>query len=111
MNTIETLSTPPMELGAAPSLLAGRLDRNNAHSVDEVAKGFESLFVSLVLKEMRQSLGPEGLFGGDGSDIYGGMFDQYLGQALAQNGGFGLAQQIRRQLAGAPTTYAPVTET
>jgi len=70
-----------------------------------------SLLVSLVLKEMRQTLGPGSLFGGDTSDIYGGMFDQFLGQAISHNGGFGIAAQIQRQLAqqtGSPPSAAEV---
>jgi Rod binding domain-containing protein len=106
MNSIEGSPLPPLQLGDTPDALAVQLDRKNPHSVDQVANGFENLFVSLVLKEMRQSLGPGTLFGGDSSDVYGGIFDQYLGQALTQGGGFGLAQEIRRQLAGHATGNA-----
>ena len=60
---------------------------------------FESLFVSLLLKEMRQSLETGSLFGEDTGDVLGGLFDTYLGEHLAQRGGLGIADMVNRQLA------------
>ena len=69
----------------------------------KVAKDFEGVFASMMLKEMRNTLEPGSLFGEDSSDIYGGMFDQYLGQQMTESGGFGLAQMIRDGLSRAPS--------
>ncbi len=66
--------------------------------IEKVASDFESLFTSQLLKEMRKSLDPETMFGGDGGDVYGGMFDQFVGQQMAQSGGFGLAKMLRETL-------------
>jgi Rod binding domain-containing protein len=66
--------------------------------IEKVASDFESLFTSQLLKEMRKSLDPETMFGGDGGDVYGGMFDQFVGQQMAQSGGFGLAKMLREAL-------------
>ena len=63
-----------------------------------VAKDFEGVFASLLLKEMRKTLEPGTLFGEDSGDVYGGMFDLYLGQQMTQSGGFGLAKMIRESL-------------
>ena len=65
------------------------------------AKDFEATFLSLLLKEMRQTLDTEGgggLFAGDTGDVQGGLFDLYLGQHLAAAGGVGFAPAIERQL-------------
>ena len=64
----------------------------------KAAKDFESVFSSMMLKEMRQSLDPGTLFGGDTSDIYGGLFDQFMGQHMADSGGIGMAKMIREAL-------------
>lgn len=53
--------------------------------------------MSLLLKEMRNSLGEGGLFGGDSSDTYGGMFDLFLGQQLAQTKPLGIGQVLMQQ--------------
>ncbi|SFI36395.1 rod-binding protein [Planctomicrobium piriforme] len=62
----------------------------------ELAKQFEGVFTSMLLKQMRQSSAEgEGLFPGDASDTYGGMFDMYLGQHIAESGGIGMAESIQ----------------
>lgn len=57
----------------------------------ETVREFEALFVSMMIKEMRQSGAQEGLFAGDKSDTYGGMFDMFMGRHIAEGGGLGLA--------------------
>jgi Rod binding domain-containing protein len=47
---------------------------------------------------MRQSLDQGSLFGDDRADIYGGMFDMFLGQHIAQGGGLGIARMVKHQL-------------
>lgn len=64
----------------------------------KVASDFESVFASLMLKEMRKTLQPESLFGDDSGDVYGGMFDLFLGKQMAESGGFGLARMVREAL-------------
>jgi flagellar protein FlgJ len=62
---------------------------------EELAKEFESVFVSMLVKQLRQTAGQDsGLFPGDNSDTFGGMFDMYLGRHIAQSGGIGLAESI-----------------
>jgi flagellar protein FlgJ len=66
----------------------------------DLAKEFEGLFVSMLVKELRQTSSPDGgLFPGDSSDTLGGMFDMYMGQHLARNGGIGLAESIAESIA------------
>ncbi|HKI33793.1 MAG TPA: rod-binding protein [Gemmataceae bacterium] len=66
--------------------------------VEQVAKGFESMFFSLLCKEMRGTLEPGTMFGNDEGDVLGGMFDQFLGEHLAQSGALGIAAMVRKQL-------------
>ena len=62
------------------------------------AEEFESLFASMLVKEMRSTV--EGGFFGDGpgADTYAQWFDTEMGRALAEDGGLGLADVLRRQL-------------
>lgn len=64
----------------------------------QVAKDFESMFASQLLKEIRKTLDSEAMFGSDPGDVFGGMFDLFLGQQMAQNGGFGLARFVTDSL-------------
>ena len=86
------------QLSAPPSTLETMIGDHHKPSLKDAAQGFESVFLSMLLKEMRQTLEPGGLFGHDNSDIYGSLFDQFMGQHLAQGKGMGLAQALIRQL-------------
>ena len=71
----------------------------NQKRAEAMAKDFEALFLSQIIKGMRQSLEPGSMFAGDSGDVQGGLFDQYMGKHLAEAGGVGLAATIKRQMA------------
>lgn len=80
----------PVAVGKVPT---------EAKKAEAVAKDFESLFVSQLLKQMRQpGSGSGGMFGSDSADVYGGLFDFFMGKHLADAGGLGLAASIQAQL-------------
>jgi flagellar protein FlgJ len=92
----------PLKPGATVSASATD-DRTRA-----AAKEFEATFLSLLLKEMRQTLEPDGgLFAGDSGDVQGGLFDLLLGQHLADAGGVGFATAIARNLRYPPNARTP----
>jgi Rod binding domain-containing protein len=66
---------------------------NSPAAVEQAASQFESLFLSMLLKEMRNTLS-EGMFGEENSDVYGGMFDMYLGQNIADSSTLGIKQMV-----------------
>lgn len=80
--------------------LPSTLDPNpDARRVAQTARELEATFLTMLLKEMRQTFEPDGgLFPGDTGDVQGGLFDLYLGKHLADSGGFGLAAALDRQL-------------
>jgi flagellar protein FlgJ len=64
------------------------------------AQEFEAIFLEQVLKTARQSPLKAGLFSsGAGREIYEGMADQQLAQAVSKGGGgLGLAKLLMRSL-------------
>lgn len=72
-------------------------------AADEVGSAFESLFASLLLKEMRESMNEGGLFAGDASDTLGGLFDMYMGEQIGQSGGLGVARMVKTYLDSDPS--------
>jgi len=78
-----------------PSLQGDDLNNLRGRQPAELAQQFEGIFISMLVKEMRQSsFDGEGLFPGDSSDTFGGIFDMYMGEHLARQGGIGLAESI-----------------
>ena len=75
--------------------------RNEQQTLRQVAGQFESLFVNMMLKSMRQASLAEGLFDSEQSKMYQDMADQQLASDLSMRGGLGLQDVIMRQLGGA----------
>jgi Rod binding domain-containing protein len=73
-------------------------ERLEASDLEQVALEFESLFASMLVKEMRKTLS-EGLFGeGPGADTYAGWFDEHVGRELAETGALDLVGILRAGL-------------
>jgi len=68
-------------------------------AVKEVAKQFESLFLNMVMKSMRQAKLAEGMLDSQHSEFYQEMYDQQMALQLAGKPGIGLADVIAKQLA------------
>jgi len=64
----------------------------------QVARQFESLFTSMMLKSMREAKLGDGLGDSQETDLYQGMYDQQLSLQLAQGKGIGLADLLVQQL-------------
>jgi flagellar protein FlgJ len=111
MNSILGAHTSGLSTSASPESLLARARSGDAQSIERVAAEFESLFVSLVLKEMRQTLDPGTLFGSDQSDVYGGMFDNSLSKHIVDCGGFGVADMVRKNLQRRPAPSSSATDT
>lgn len=69
-------------------------------AIEEVAAQFESLFVQMMLKSMRDATIDGGLFQSDQMEVYQDMFDNQLAVGLAGQGGLGLAQILVEELGG-----------
>ncbi len=70
-------------------------------AIAEVAKQFESFFISQLLKEMRKTtdtLGEDNFLNSNEMKYHQQMFDQQLSLALSKNGGIGIAKILEQQL-------------
>jgi len=73
-------------------------------AIKQVAKQFESLFVQMMLKGMRDTLPENELFGSNAERMYQDMYDKQLSLQISNGKGMGLAKVIERQLGGVPET-------
>lgn len=69
----------------------------------KAAREFEALFVGMMLKSMRETVGKDMLAGkGQSDEIYRSLLDQEYAKAIAEQGGLGLAKMIEAQLIKQP---------
>lgn len=75
----------------------------DAAKLREVANEFEGLLLHMLLKSMRDTV-PESTLFGDSNELemYEGLRDEHLAQAMSKRSGLGLADAIERQLGGQP---------
>lgn len=84
-------------IGFTPNVIGANVEQLNGQTADtdervaELAQEFEGIFLSLLTKELRETLEGGGLFGEETSDAYGGMFDMFMGQHLASSQPLGIA--------------------
>ena len=69
-----------------------------AEATSEISKQFESLFLNLMLKEMRKSISKSELLGSDAMESYQQMFDQQIALGISKAGGIGIAKFVNTQL-------------
>ncbi len=96
MTTMHTANI--FDTGAAQRL---RRDLRNPgeDTLREVARQFESLFVQMMLKNMRAATpGDGGVFSSAQSDQYRDLYDQQLAASMSQGQGIGIADMVERQL-------------
>ena len=65
----------------------------------KVSQDFEGLFVGMMLKSMRSTVGVDKLTGGGhGEETFRSMLDQEYATAAVKQGGTGLAKQIEKEI-------------
>tara|TARA_B110000503_G_scaffold141792_1_gene236389 strand:+ start:204 stop:695 length:492 start_codon:yes stop_codon:yes gene_type:complete len=71
---------------------------NPKAALEDVAAQFESLFLQMMLKSMRDATMDGGLFQSDQMDTYQSMADQQIALKLSEQGGVGLARMMVEQM-------------
>jgi Rod binding domain-containing protein len=62
------------------------------------ARKFEGLLVAQLISQMRESSGVKMFGDTPGAQVFEGLFDQMFGEAIAKNGGLGLAERVEASL-------------
>jgi Rod binding domain-containing protein len=91
-------SLGPLMMPNAGALFDPHALGSHGNDIHTVAQGFESMFASLLVKQMRQTLEPDTMFGKDNGDVLGGLFDHFMGQHLAQTGGLGIGAFVTKHM-------------
>lgn len=95
-----TLDTQSLEL------LRVQARQSPDQALKTAAQQFESVFLNMMLKSMREATPQDDLFGSEQTRMFTGMLDQQLAQSMS-NRGIGLADIMVRQLRGQTTGNPP----
>lgn len=78
--------------------LRSKIQQDPKAGLKEAAQQFESMFLQMVLKSMRDATPSDGLFDSDATRFYTGILDQQMSQQLGATGQLGFAAMIEAQL-------------
>lgn len=66
--------------------------------IEEAAQGFESMFVNMLISQMRKTIpDSELLENGPGRQMFEEMFDQEISKKISERGGIGIADAVKRE--------------
>jgi len=82
--------------------LKNQAREQSPEALREVAKQFESVFLQMMLKSMRDASLGEGLMENDQTQFYRDLYDKQLAIHLSEKSGIGLADMIVEQMGGKP---------
>ena len=78
--------------------LRAKADRNPEGAKAGAAQQFESLFINMMMKEMRKTVDRSDLLGSDAMETYEQMFDQQVALGMSKPGCIGLAKFLDEQM-------------
>ena len=81
-----------------------KTNKDDAAALKKISQQFESMFINLLLKNVRSAnkvFNQDGLFDSHETEFYREMHDNQLALTLAHREGFGIAEAMYRQLASA----------
>jgi flagellar protein FlgJ len=92
------LSVKTDQISRDHAKLKADLEKSNS-DLAKVSQEFESIFLEIVLKSMREATMKGGLVdGGNGEEVFRSMLDAEYAKEIAAQGGTGLAKAIEEQL-------------
>jgi flagellar protein FlgJ len=100
MTNLDTSSVYTDINGLAKLKVAAR--EQSPAAIKEVAKQFESVFLNMVMKSMRQAKLADSVLDSKQSEFYQDMYDQQMAIQLSGKPGVGLADMIVKQLSPKP---------
>lgn len=93
------MSGVPVALPAAMAGVTAAGHGGRVNKLHQAAQRFEAMFLGEMVRLSRPKPDPANPFtGGQGEQIWGSFMDQAMGDAMAANGGTGLAKQIEAAL-------------
>ena len=96
----ETAADKARQLQRASSRVGAGVTEKQRQQAKKVSQDFEALFVGMMMKSMRSTVGKDTLTGGGhGEEVYRSMLDQaYVDASVKRGGGLGIAKIIEKDI-------------
>jgi peptidoglycan hydrolase FlgJ len=100
--------------GALAKKSGAQASAKDVQATKKVVREFEALFVGMMLKSMRETVGKDPIAGGGkGEEMFQSMLDQEYSKSITEHGGIGMAAMLEKQLTaqqGSSTSKAGIGE-
>ena len=108
VNAIPATALPLVPTPVPSPLAVRRGGGDDPAKVKKVAQDFEAMFVGMMLKSMRDTVGKDKLTGGGhGEETFRSLLDQEYAATAAKSGSIGLAKVLVKELTRSPAGAAP----
>lgn len=111
------MTTLPNNLTASLAADSQSLERlktqakgNPDQALKAAAQQFETVFLNMMLKSMREATPQDGMFDTEQTKMFTGMLDQQLAQNISSGPGVGLADVMVRQLSRTQSALSPLEQ-
>ena len=93
-NITNIVASDLIKIRQGQTIDSSQLANTSVDKKEELAKGFESLLIGKLLDEVQKTMGKFSIAEDGASKQINGIFWQFLGQEMSENGGFGLWKDI-----------------
>ena len=98
-NEVNSVANIMLRQSLTASQVNHRVDQKNPTDMNAACNAFESLFVNYLMKEMRETIPQNELFGGGSAEkIYTSMLDSEVAKHVSGNRGIGLSDMLMQQM-------------
>jgi len=89
----------PPDIGSTVPDVPKNISAADAKKIDEVSKDFEAVFLTQMMAPMFAGDDVSNYFGGGvAGDVYKNLMLNEYGKSIAQSGGIGIADQVKKEL-------------
>ena len=96
---MDAISRATMDMATSKMSLDDARGAGKKPTLDQASKAFETLFLQMIMKSMREAQLSEGILDSEESKPFQSMLDSAYAEIMSKNMRLGIAESLNRQLA------------